>query len=767
MSAEGWAQATALFNVARKLRGEERAKLVEEACRQDPALRELVQALLDAAEWKESSKASSGPATQTSQPSESDAAEARPKRATTLAGRRIGTYLLVREIGQGGMGAVYLAVRDDGQFDKRVAIKLLRPDSIMEGELVKRFRRERQILASLDHEYIARLLDGGTYDGLPYLVMEFIDGQTINHYCEARRLSIDERLELFIQVCEAVQYAHRNLVVHRDIKPGNIVVTARGVPKLLDFGIAKLLNPDLARDQVAATGLGIRAMTPYYASPEQVRGEPITTATDVYSLGVLLYELVSGLRPYRVRSETEHEIAQAVCEQQPELPSTALRRMESDATERSAQHGPQESGPKLRRRLAGDIDNIVLMALRKEPQRRYGSVEQLALDVQRHLKGLPVAARPDTFGYRFSKFILRNKTVVAFATLAAVGLLAGAVTATWQAREATRARARAEARFEDVRQLASSFLFEFHDAIENLPGATPARELIVTRALEYLNSLASESGDDPALQLELAAAYEKVGFIQWNRYYSNLGDLEGSLTSQRDAQEIRAAVVSADPSSPAARVDLARSHVLIGDVLFEMNEAGKALEQYRQSKELREAIASGGADRSAQFALAVSYERIGDTLGNPSFPGSLGDVAGADAAYDAMQTIFEALVRRQPTDTHLRQSLSIGYEKRGDMKRGLEEWSQALEYYQRALAIRDELVELDPVNTRYRRNLAIAHAKISDMLAELGRGAEALGSQQRAVSIFSGLAQADDADARAGDDLTRAQSRLNELDPTR
>jgi serine/threonine protein kinase len=350
----------------------------------------------------------------------------------SLPSEPVGPYRLLREIGRGGMGVVYLAVRDD-MPQRHVAVKLVHRGMAV-GEILERFQRERSALAALSHPNIARLLDAGTTAaGEPYFVMEYVEGRPIDEYCDARRLTLGERLRLFRHVCAAVHHAHQNLVVHRDIKPRNILVTADGTPKLLDFGIAKLLNPALGALGDAPTETGLRVMTPEYASPEQVRGEPITTVSDVYSLGVVLFELLTGRRPYRLRTRVWKELERIICEEDPERPSTAISHVD-DGAGSSASAGDDASGSgetspgpassrtpeviglarrerpvRLRRALEGDLDNIVLKALRKEPQRRYLSADQFAEDIQRHLDGLPVAARPDTLGYRASKFVGRHR----------------------------------------------------------------------------------------------------------------------------------------------------------------------------------------------------------------------------------------------------------------------------------------------------------------------------------------------------------------------
>jgi feruloyl esterase len=335
-----------------------------------------------------------------------------------MTGRRLGPYRVVRRIGQGGMAAVFLAMRDDDAYQKEVAIKLVQPGR-ESRELLDRFRNERQTLADLDHPNIVKLLDGGsTPEGSLYLVMDYVEGSPIDDYCDSHKLSIDKRLQLFVKVCDAVQYAHHKSVVHRDLKPSNILVTEDGAPKVLDFGIAKVLNAPSPADALLLTQTGMRCMTPAYASPEQVRGKAITTATDVYSLGVVLYELLSGHRPYKLTEDTPVEMERAICEHDPERPSTAISRVEAETTSKgiSLTKSPQlvsenrEATPeRLRRRLRGDLDNIVLKALEKEPGRRYRSVGDLSEDLGRHLQNKPVSARRPTLVYRAYKFLWRHK----------------------------------------------------------------------------------------------------------------------------------------------------------------------------------------------------------------------------------------------------------------------------------------------------------------------------------------------------------------------
>jgi len=439
MTPERWQQVESLFQSAFEREPNQRAAFLAAACAGDLSLQSEVESLLAADERA---------AGVIDSPVFRVAAELfMDDDARSAVGRRIGAYRIVGEINHGGMGIVYLAARADEQYEKQVALKLIKRGMDTDA-ILRRFRHERQILASLEHPNIARLLDGGTTeDSLPYFVMEYIEGQPIDKYCDRHKLTIIERLKLFRTVCSAVHYAHQNLVVHRDLKPSNILVTADGVPKLL--------NPELSAETGELTATVLRLMTPEYASPEQVRGEKITMASDIYSLGVVLYELLTGHRPYRIKSRLLHEIARVICETEPEKPSTAISRVEevtgTDGTGRvkltpeRVSQTREGQAEKLRRQLKGDLDNIVLKALRKEPQRRYVSVEQFAEDIRRHLDGLPVIARKDTLSYRTSKFIQRNKLAVTASALFVVTGLSGAAATSWQARVAKIERAKAEA----------------------------------------------------------------------------------------------------------------------------------------------------------------------------------------------------------------------------------------------------------------------------------------------------------------------------------
>jgi serine/threonine protein kinase/tetratricopeptide (TPR) repeat protein len=472
-----------------------------------------------------------------------------------LTGRRFGAYSIVREIGQGGMGTVYEATRVDDAFDKTVAIKLI---SVM--VLSDAFRRERQILAQLDHPHIARLLDGGaTDDGMPYLVMEYVDGLPIDQYIEQHRLGVEEILRLFIQVMEAVAFAHRNLIVHRDLKPSNILVTKTGQAKLLDFGIAKVLK---AQGDETAT-LSVR-LTPEFASPEQIQGGAISTASDVYSLGVLLFHtLTSGERPYRVTSGSISDMMQAVV---------------SSATPRPSLVAP----PKFRKKLKGDLDNIILKAMAKEPERRYASVDQLREDIERHLSGRPVLAQGDKWTYRARKFITRHRYGVGAGALILLSIITGVLTTLEQ-------RAAAESRYQNVRSLATSILFDVNQSLKDVPGAAPARRKAVMAAVKHLEDLAARSGDDPSLIEDLATAYEQAA------------EMEEDLITR--------AVALREKLAPSEK--LANAQRRLGNSQLKKGEMAQAMASYRKSMRTAEQVKSESAIGLAHSNLCTALAMEG------------------------------------------------------------------------------------------------------------------------------------------------------------
>ncbi len=718
-------------------------------------------------------------------------------------GQIIDRYRIIREIGRGGMGAVFLAERADDEYRKQVALKLIKRGTDTDSVL-RHFRNERQILAGFDHPNIARLLDGGTTEsGLPYFVMEYIEGLPIDEYCNAHALSVIGRLKLFREVCAAVSYAHRHLVIHRDIKRSNILVTAEGVPKLLDFGIAKLLQED---DAAQATMTGLHLMTPASASPEQLRGQPVTTATDVYSLGIVLYELLCGRSPYQFSSQLPHDMARVITEAEPRKPSTTVTR-----ESRYSQFEIRNS--KL---LKGDLDNIALMALRKEPERRYQSVEQFSEDIRRHLEERPVLARKDTMGYRAAKFARRNKVGLAAAALVLLVLLGGIVATIRQAQIANREKARAERRFNDVRKLANNVLFDYHDAIKALPGATKVRERLVNDALNYLDSLAGEAHGDPALQRELAAAYERVGDVRGGESNGSLGDVAGAVESYRKALGIRESLVALNPGDSQARRDLASSHQKVGYRLLDTGEASRGLEHLQKAQALYlELTREQPANDDLQFELADTRNQLGKAMrqrgdlaaaleqhraalvvceklviGNPqnqkyrralwtSHEGVAyalwlqNDVAGAIEANDKALALGEALIADNPINAEYRRALVLNYQNGGDYRKRSNERG-ALEYFRRAVALDEDLLAADPANALTRNDLGYTHKRIADFLANLEDNSQALLHFSKALEIFERLAADAPADlisqfrvatCRAG--VAGMQAKVGELDSAR
>ena len=523
--------------------------------------------------------------------------------------RHIGPYRVLRELGRGGMGVVYLADRDDGHFRRRVAVKLLRASPDAE-ELHRRFRAERQILASLAHPNIAQLLDGGITDGqLPYLVMEYVEGLPITAYCDRKLLGIEERLRLFQSVCAAVHHAHRNLIVHRDLKPGNILVTDRGEAKLLDFGIAKLLNPTLAAITMPVTHMAHRLMTPQYASPEQVCGDPLSTASDVYSLGVILYELLAGHRPYQLAAYSPGEIANIVCEREPQRPSSiagATERvvgddgMAVDIVPATVAAARGTSAERLRQTLRGDLDAIVMMALRKEPVRRYGSADLLAADVQRYLDGLPVTAYAGSRWYRTRSFLRRRRLEATAAAIVAAAMVGGTAIAMSQAAAARRAQARAESALASS-DAVSSFLVSLLEAYqpEQLRGGSDVARNLLAQAAAEADRLASE----PVVQ---ARMFEAMG-----RVHRGLGEYQRARSLLDRSIALREAELGRD------HPDVATSLFHLADVLRRQGQYADATTASRRALAIRSTALGDSspavADVLAQLSsLSVYQNRMGE-----------------------------------------------------------------------------------------------------------------------------------------------------------
>jgi eukaryotic-like serine/threonine-protein kinase len=698
MDPEKWQRVKSVLEAALELPPGEREAFLAAHCNGDGDIREEVLALL--AEESDADRF------------EISAAEAygfsngHTDAEASQIGRIIGKYRITAPIGSGGMGSVFLAERADQDFDQVVAIKLIKA-GLASDTVMQRFLNERQILASLVHPNIARLIDGGsTDDGSPYLVMEYVEGLPITEFAKTQGLGLEERLDLFRRVCSAVAFAHRNLVIHRDLKPSNILVTADGEPKLLDFGIAKLADPERGGD--AATRQF--ALTPEYASPEQILGGNLTTATDLYSLGVILFELLTGRRPFS-REGSVGEILRSATE-----PVTRPSLFVREGS------GGDEGDQEFRRRLRGDLDNIILKALKEEPERRYSSVGQFADDIRRYLKGQPVSARADTFRYRARKFASRNPLVVGSAALAVLILIGGTVATAYQARRADRERVRAEHRFNDLRALANSFIFEVNDKIDESP--IKARELVVTRALEYLDRLTGESGGDAGLQTELAAAYEKIGDLQAEIFKPNLGNAGGALESHNKALRLRQALFEAD-ANVSRVIDLARSRQKVGSILMITGDISAGTDMYRTAIEQASGLANAGIPARRQ--LRSLYLSLGQAILRS---GSLSDCVHQ---YLTAFEINEGLLRDDPDRSDPLRAKFIILNYLGYARMLMGEKETALRDLEESLVLAQRLHTEAPSDLRRERQVISAHLFLGVGQREIGRLENALSNLGEAL----------------------------------
>jgi eukaryotic-like serine/threonine-protein kinase len=622
----------------------------------------------------------------------------------SIVGRRIGAYEVTGIIGQGGMGAVYRARRVDGAFEHDVAIKVVRHGFDTPAAL-DRFRLERQILARLTHPGIARLLDGGTLRDehgteAPYLVLEYVEGSSITAYCAAQALTIIDRVALFRDVLDAVLHAHRRLIVHRDLKPGNILVTHDGQPKLLDFGIAKLLT-DAAEEAPVVTAAGAAMLTPEYASPEQIRGEPITVATDVYALGAILYELLTDRKAHVFQTRAPGEINRVVCDTPITRPSEVVA---ADTT----------GAAKTRRQLAGDLDTIVLKALHKDPARRYASIEQFSEDLHCYLAGRPVAARPDTATYRIGKFVRRNKTLVGAVVLAVVSLVGGLVISMQQAR-------RANQRYQDVRTLASRLLNEVEPALRDIPGTTEAKQRLANMSTEYLDRLRADAGDDPDLLLEVAEGYYRIGRVEGSIDGENFGRYDAALQTHAKALAIGRQLI--EQGRFDARVARLVSYTLLeaGTLHSARGARAEAMAHYQQSIEVVDRWLRTNPLDPRVLAGATSAEaRSGDLLL------ATGRVAEAAAIFEKSLARPVDPERPRPTIT-TRARLASALRESGDPARALSLFRVCAEETQAEIGRTAD-------STYLRHTLTLLQADIGLTLA--GRGGPSLGATAEGLASY-------------------------------
>ncbi len=715
---ENFLRIEAIFHEALAASGEARSELIASRCAGDEDLAAEVRLLLESCEEEERLAAARRQEPGTGREAQEES-------------RQIGPYLLDRLLGRGGMGAVYLAHRADGQFEQKVAIKLI-DLPLATGVFQSRFRQERQILAGLQHPYIARMLDGGvTAAGDLYLVMEYVDGLPIHRFCLQHQLGVAQRLELFLRVCEAVQFAHQNFVVHRDLKPDNILVAGDGTPRLLDFGTAKLLSPAQSAPGSEQTREGFQSYTPQYASPEQVLGNPITTASDTYSLGVLLYLLLTGEPPYEFKELTTGEMLRVICTQAPRRPTTAVG-----------------SGKPLDADLAAILDK----ALRKEARERYLTAEQLAHDVRAYLEGQPVGARQGTIRYLACKFARRHRFGLLAAMVLNVTFFAGIAGVLWQAKVATEQRRKAEARSADLRQLSNSLLSELDEAIKELPGSTGAQKLLVTRVLEHLDRMAKDADGDRQTQLDLVDAYTRLANLQGNDYDQNLGDAAGAIVS------INKAIALAEPLALDGSKDRealralayalqSRSEILFGDTPIQ-----EAIPAMRKAVEIYDRLLAMGNPPPALICdIASANSVLGDELAQ-SGATSLADSSSVLAAYRKSVALDENALLINPHFLRAQRGLFINRGKIGSAEMETDP-ALALKEFQKGLQELSSLPKDEQKNLSMVRMRAILRRKEGAALIQLGEYSKADESFQEAVAIYQKFVAADPHDSRALTDL--------------
>jgi serine/threonine protein kinase/tetratricopeptide (TPR) repeat protein len=712
-----------------------------------------------------------------------------------LIGERVGVYRIVREIGRGGMGSVYLALRDDEEYTKEVALKVVK-QGMNTAEVLRRFRDERQILANLDHPYIARLLDGGTTTkGIPFFAMEYVEGRPVDVFCRENSLDIKARCRLFLHILEAIAYAHRNLVVHGDLKPANIFVTPEGTPKLLDFGVAKLTGREPGAAEVSTKES--RIFTPGYASPEQVRGETVTTSTDIYSLGAVLYELVSGHRAQPVDIGPPDHIEHAICNVEVMRPELVARG------------------------LPADLNDVILMALRKEPERRYQSATQFADDICHCLEDRPVIAREDSFGYRIRKFVVRNRLEVAMATVVTTALIAGLVISLAQTRraraeratadserqialseraeaeaaraseakqqtladeqrglaelqrglaenerdEAERAKALADQRLKDILQLADRTLFDVHDAIAPLPGSLPARRKIAETTLDYLKTMENNVGTNDEMREALTAAYFKVSLIQGNPHGASLQDSASAEQSLLKAQALLLPAYHRHPNDAGLMMRLIEVRSSLSDLIYRSGRTQEAIQIYvdllpvaHRLSLIKSCIALNCETQESVMENSLAVELL--PLDPPR------SLEHADRSAE----LSRELVVRHPSDASLKQALAVVTAVVAAAYKNLGNLEKAGDFYRQSIEVREDLLRDDPGNSIIRRNILVACGNYATLLGipwsqNLGRPDEARKYAAKSVAIARELVSADPNDATARRDLGMSLGRLGMIDP--
>jgi non-specific serine/threonine protein kinase/serine/threonine-protein kinase len=715
-----WNEVAEIFAAALPAAALERAAILDVRCGTRPDLRADVESMLAA------DAGAGGFLTPRTLIPPGDLVDDRPA-APLRPGTRVGAFGLLERIAQGGMGEVYRAERVDGGFAQQVAIKLVAGRLIGAGT-VRRFLAERQILASLQHPSIVSVVDGGlTADGQPYLAMELVAGVPITQHCTTQALSLDARLQLFTQLCVAVAFAHRHLVVHRDLKPGNVLVTADGHVKVLDFGIAKLLEPAPALPSATVALPG--PLTPDYTSPEQIRGLPVTTASDVYALGVMLYELLAGVRPYETSGRTVDELLALVVDREPTRPSTAARAAVD------------------RRRLRGDLDAIVLKAMAKQPDRRYDSAQSFADDIRHFLNGRPVQAREPSLAYLARKAFARHRAAFTVGSVCLVLLVAALVAALSQMRDAEIERARAEQRFQDVRQLANYVIYDLQDGIATLAGATALRGDMVRKSLQYLDLLAAEAGRDIPLLLEIAGAYHRLGDVLGNPGVANLGNRDGPAASYGKARALYDRVLTIDPGHRPTLRALAGLLVTESDFYGIVGQQERASEAHLRSRAIWESLVQSDPYEDANLQGLASTEVTSYLrAGGPQ----------SDAALPHLQralTIFQQLSDARPLDFDRLRRVALCHRYLVTFCLRRQQNEDAMEHARQAAAIDERRLAANPHDAAAKQDYSTDLGQMAVSARRLERPRKALDLYRQSLTLRRQLWEADRANVFARDRL--------------
>lgn len=704
MTPEKWKEVKVVLAEALEVLPEQRRQVIELRCNGDYELQQEIESLLVYAEE------STVGITQTTSPVIRGPAVDR-------VGRTIGPYKLQKLLGEGGMGSVYLAVREVDGYSMRVALKIMRVTAMSEYSL-RRFRMERQILARLTHPNITRLLDGGVTDeGLPYLVTEYIEGTPIDQYYQTNRPSIAERLRVFLSVCSGLSFAHRNLIVHGDIKPANILVTPDGTAKLVDFGIARLLDADSAASFATTT----YALTPGWASPEQLGGTPPTVLSDLYSLGRVFYEVITEQQAYQLQEISPAEYLN-VLSQTPPAPSAV-------------------SGNSI---LQGDLDDIAIKAIEFEPEQRYQSADQFAADIEAYLDSRPILARHATWQYRTTKFIRRHRRGVVIASLITLTLLSLVAATLWQTRRAREQYDVAARQAGAIRKLANSFIFDLDDAVAEMPGATQIRANIMTNAVGYLDRLAKESSQDPELQQELGLAYLKIGDIMGRPGSSNLGRTAAALESYRKAQRILEPLVRRNQSNIDAKLNLAQLYNRISAVQKVIGNFEDALEDDLKSLDIREGLLqSSPDDQELRRAVAQSLTSLGGTHSQ------LGEWSRVVETRKRALRMFEQLIAADPKNLADRRGLVLARTRLASILSHQNQHGQALDQLHQAVAEQKSLLDENPANSQIMMAYGGTISSLARGLSESGDTSGSLNAYEQAYEIYKRLVVVDSADVRS------------------